>query len=83
MKDFKTPVTYIKPQHPDYVRVTLKQSAAIKQAITEKYGSILKFSNANTFISYASLCNSLRGSHKICPKKLKKILEALGLGETA
>lgn len=69
MKDFKTPVTYIKPQHPDYVKVTLKQSAEIKQAITEKYGSVVGFSKEHDFISYASLCNSLRGSHKICPKK--------------
>ena len=36
MKDFKTPVTYIKPQHPDYVRVTLKQSAASKPSIDLK-----------------------------------------------
>ena len=83
MKDFKTPVTYIKQRHPDYVRVTLKQSAAIKQAITEKYGSVIGFSKEHDFVSYSSLCNYLSGSQKVCPKKLKKILAALELGETA
>ena len=82
MKDYKTPVTYIKPQHPDYVGLTLDQQVSIKASIIKKFGSIVKFSGEHKFISYGSLCNSLRGSHKICPKKLKKILAALELVET-
>lgn len=72
-----TPVTYIKPKHPDYVQLTLVQAEAIKAAIKAKYETAIKFC-AEHKIAYSGFMDALRCARRINPKTLetvKKVLE--------
>jgi len=74
-----TPVTYIKPNHPDYVGLTLAEAAEIKAKIAEQYGTIKSFCEQHKFIAPSSLSQLLRCERKIDPSDLAKIKAALGV----
>lgn len=73
-----TPVTYIKPKHPDYVQLTLVQAEVIKTAIKAKYALIRDFCEENG-IAYTGFTHALRCERRINPKTLETVKKVLGV----
>ena len=74
-----TPFTKIQDRHASYIKIPLKDQASIKAAIIEKHGSAKGFLKANPVMKESQFSAALRGEARICPKKLAKVKQVLGM----